>query len=857
MALDIYELLRKFFDKKRRVNLNELKTIFDKFKRILSGNNTILELISQLEDKLSGEYIFDINYLKQTVTQISEEIYGVILNLNYISGNNYTELITRHVEIQTQLENILDAYSKNITDVYVLNYDEINPYLTSSVGGKSANLGEIKNYLKMLTPDGFVLTTYSYQCFMEHNQLWPQINKIYKILIEDPKGSAKQYDEAIETLFNNAELPDDIRKSISKNLNALFARHKKKFNLAVRSSAYGEDDERLSFAGQFESVLNCSPAEIYSAYIKVITSRFKYNIMVYSKEKSLEETTLPMAVGIQKQISASTAGVIYTIDPSDDCIDCLLISASYGLGVSVVSGTANADYFKVSRLDPGQIKERRIGNKNTQIICNETGSIKNVPVEEDLKSKACLSDQQINELTESALFLDRYFKRPLDIEWCFDKEGKLYILQCRPLKLPQKSKIFMKNLKEILAQKEIIMYKKGQVAQRGIAAGKVCHINEDDDPASFPAGGIAVTKYTSPRLSRIIRRAKAIITDVGSSTGHMATVAREFGVPLIVNSEDATKILQNGAEITVDAEENIIYSGIIKELLVYETEAEDVFRELKEYKMLRQLLRKISPLLLIDPKDANFIAKNCQTYHDILRFSHEKSMQELINLNMSSRRFKEIKTKTLKLLIPLDLSVIDLGNGLIDDPSSDKIDSINQIRSVPMRAILEGLVSPGVWSTDPVQFGFGDLMSSITRYSYSERAGKYTGQNLAIISEKYTNLNLRLGYHFNVIDTYVSENINDNYIYFRFVGGVTETKRRHLRAILLKEILEKMNFIVTVTGDLVIARLKKWEADQILIILKNIGKLIGFSRQLDTQMENQESVEKYSNEFFKEEQRIL
>ncbi|MCW8809315.1 MAG: hypothetical protein OQK64_00005, partial [Ignavibacteriaceae bacterium] len=272
--------------------------------------------------------------------------------------------------------------------------------------------------------------------------------------------------------------------------------------------------------------------------------------------------------------------------------------------------------------------------------------------------------------------------------------------------------------------------------------------------------------------------------------------------------------------------------------------------ELKEYKMLRQLLRKISPLILIDPNNADFTADNCQTFHDILRFSHEKAVQELINLNMSSRRFKEIKTKNLKLSIPLNLSVIDLGNGLSDDSSTDEIDSINQIRSIPMHAILEGLTSPGVWSTEPVQFGFGDLMSSMTRYSYSEKPGKYTGQNLAVVSEKYTNLNLRLGYHFNVIDTYISENINDNYIYFRFVGGVTETERRHLRAILLKDILEKMNFVVTVTGDLVIARLKKWDADQTLIILKNIGKLIGFSRQLDTQMQNQESIEKYLNEFF-------
>jgi pyruvate,water dikinase len=847
----IFKKFIELFHKSNYVDLNELKIIFEKFKQILAGNNLVLELISQMEDKLSGEYIFDINYLKQIVNRISEEIESLINNLNYISGNKYKDLIIQYSEIQTQLENFLNEYTSNLENVYTISYDQINFYLCETIGGKNSNLAEIKNYLKISTPDGFVVTTDAYNHFMEYNGLWSKIDKIYQDTIGRNELDANLYDNAINSLFSSAKMPDDLRKSISDNLKKLSHRYKNKINLAVRSSACGEDEEGLSFAGQFESFLNCPPDEIYSAYVKVIASRFKYNVINYSTEQALEKTKLPMAVGIQNLIEANKAGVIYTVDPSEDHSDCMLISACFGLGVGIVTGIANADYYKVSRLSIEQIKERRIGKKSTKIICDKLNGTKSVPVEEELQIKSCLSDYHIIELAETALFLDRYFKRPLDIEWCLDKSGKLYILQCRPLKIPLKSKIKINDLKDILAQKKVIMYKKGEVAQRGIVAGKVRHVEENDDPALFPAGGIAVTKYTTPRLSRIIRNANAIITDVGSSTGHMATIAREFGVPLIVNSGNATEILKNGDEITVDAEENIIYEGIIKELLEYETEAEDVFRDLKEYKMLRQLLRNISPLMLVDPKSTRFTAKNCRTYHDILRFSHEKAMQELVNINMSSRRLRGIKTKPLKLSIPLGLSVIDLGDGLLIDPESETIESIEQIRSIPMRAILEGLTSPNVWSTEPIQFGFGDLMSSMTRYSFSERTIESSGQNLAVISEKYANLSLRLGYHFNVIDTYVSENINDNYVYFRFVGGVTESERRYLRAFLLKEILERMNFKVTVKGDLVIARLKKWDVKQMLKILKDIGKLIGFSRQLDTQMENQDSVEKYLNEFFK------
>ena len=845
-------IFSKLISKKKTVDIKELRAVFDKFKQLLAANNTVLELISQLEDKLSGEYIFDINYLNQISDRLSEEVYRVIYNLNYISKNKYTDLITRQAEIQTELENIINAPSSELDNINTLNYDEISSYFIESVGRKNANLGEIRNFLNIATPDGFAVTTAAYHMFMKHNDLWPNLNKLYKNASAASEGAAYQHDEVIDTLFRKAELPVDLSKAITKNINSLYARNKEKFNLAVRSSAFGEDNEGMSYAGQFDSYLNCAIGKVTKTYIDVIASRFKYNIMLYSGDHFLKESALPMAVGIQQMIPASTAGVIYTLDPSHALDDCMIISACYGLGVSVVSGKVKADYFKVSRHGPFHILDSKIEEKATKYICAKSGSVEAISVENHLKAKACLSEKQIFELVETALLLDRYFKRPLDIEWCFDENGKLYVLQCRPLKLSKESTTIKKNLKTILDSKNIVMRDKGQIAQRGIVAGTVIHFQETDDPASFPAGAIAVSEVASLQLSGIIRRAGAIITDVGSLNSHLAMIAREFGVPLIVNTEDASRLLSTGAEITVDAEENIIYEGIIKELLVYKAGAEDVFRELKEYKILRRLLRKISPLTLLDPKSTAFLPKNCRSYHDILRFSHEKAILELINLNTDSGRFKGIHVKTLELSIPLGLSVLDLGGGLSPEAYNDTIKSVNQICSIPMRAIIEGLTLPGTWSTQPMKFGVGDLISSMTRYSVATPSAEYTGQNLAVISEKYTNLSLRLGYHFNVIDTYVTENINDNYIYFRFVGGVTETERRCLRAILLKEILEKLKFKVTVSGDLVIARLNKMEAASTLEILVQMGRLIGFSRQLDTQMQNQDSVKKYLNKFFEQ-----
>jgi len=850
-------IFSKFFDKEKSVDLNELKSIFSEFQQILAGNNKVLELIAQLEDKLSGEYIFDINYLKKIVYRISGEIYRVIYNLNRIAGNKYQELNKLQSEIHSRLEIIINSPSQYKNDSYTLTNQEINSYNVESVGAKIANLGELKNQLNLSIPDGFGITTSAYYHFMDYNGLWVKINNIFKASVIKKKLNAKQHDQEIENLFKNAKIPEDLKKSIAKSVNLLNKRNKKKFNLAIRSSAYGEDNDSFSFAGQFESILNCSPDNVFSAYIKVLASRFKYNILVYGREQTLDESWLPMAVGVQQLIGANTSGVIYTYDPLLVDTDNMLISATFGLGMHVVSGRTNADHFRVSRLDLNKITERKTVKKSAKFVSDKSGKIVSVPITDNMQYVPCLTDGQIFELAEVALYLDRYFKRPLDIEWCYNEDNQLYILQCRPLKITPRRTLTSNILKDILANKKAIMYHKGQIAQRGITAGIVRHVQEDDDPLSFPVGGIAVTKYTTPRLSGIIRRARAIITDIGSTTSHMATVAREFGVPLIVNSENATQILHNGTEITVDAEENIIYEGIIHELLEYEAESEDVFRDLKEYQMLRQLLRKISPLTLTDPKSPHFIARNCKTYHDILRFSHEKAMQELIELNTSSNRFKGIRAIPIQLSIPLGLSIINLGGGLANDSLVSVIDSVDQVCSIPMQALLKGLTSPGVWTTQPVQFGFGDLISSMTRYSVTDRVDKSSGQNLAVISEKYMNLSLRLGYHFNVIDSYVSDNVNDNYIYFRFVGGVTENERRHLRAILLKEILERLNFKVIVKGDLVTARIKKWDAEQILNILEKIGRLIGFSRQLDTKMQNIESVNIYFNEFFKENEKQI
>jgi len=167
-----------------------------------------------------------------------------------------------------------------------------------------------------------------------------------------------------------------------------------------------------------------------------------------------------------------------------------------------------------------------------------------------------------------------------------------------------------------------------------------------------------------------------------------------------------------------------------------------------------------------------------------------------------------------------------------------------------MKAFLKGLSVPGAWDTEPMSVDFGSFMSSLTRtFSSSMATPKYVGQNLAVLSKEYVNINLRLGYHFNMIVAYISENLNDNYAYFRFLGGVTDISRRSRRAKLLAEILAKSDFRVDIRGDLVIARIKKLDLRMMEEKMKILGLLVAFTRQLDVKMSHEQEIERLKNVF--------
>lgn len=802
---------------------------FREFKEILMLNNRVLELIADTNNKLSGDYIFDRHFIQTTTQDICDMVEKMIFGLDSLGQQRYRELHTIFLRIREEIEDELLARKRKISTRFIIPYSRITRDMGSEVGGKNFNIAEVRNVLKMQVPDGFAITSSAYHAVIEYNDLLPLIKRICAEW-HDGKCSSAEASQKIRRHMRNAVLPKKLRRDFRNALEKIL--HQPTDRMALRSSALGEDGT-YSFAGQYASEINVSPKNAEQAYLNVLASLYNESAMIYRHWKGFKESETAMPVACQRMVDAQVSGIMYTHDPQAPEKETLLIDSAWGLGGLLVSGEIQGDHYVLPRNSPtGRLA--RLARKKRYLRPMPGGGTREEKVDESWQNIPSLDSGQTEVIARAGLAIEQYFKKPQDIEFAVDKSGALVVLQARPLIIRQYRSSRSVDLAGVVQDYEILLQSVGEVAQKGIALGPVCRIRKENDLDSFPDGAILVAHYASPHFARVLPKAAGIITDIGSAAGHLATVAREFRIPAIVNCRTATEILQNGMEITIDAEENIVYTGLIRELQYYNLSQEQI-DETYEYRLLRRILKKIEPLNLLDPSEKNFTPHACKTLHDITRFVHEKAVEALIDFHFYNRHTPGPGTAKLEWDLPLDLVFIDIGGGLRNG-TKRKIGA-GDITSAPMKAVLDGLAVPGAWNNDPMSVDFGSFMSSLTRTISPELATpKNLGQNLAVVSADYANISLRLGYHFTMIDTYLSDKINDNYIYFRFFGGVTEGIRRSRRARFLGRILEENDFRVERHGDFVVGRIKKLDKQGILSRLSLLGLLIGYTRQLDVKM---------------------
>jgi len=447
-----------------------------------------------------------------------------------------------------------------------------------SVGGKNANLGEMTN-AGIPVPPGFAITAYSYKKFIEETGISTKIYDIIKETVTNPSDPS-QYEIAskkIRELIESTPMPKDVEEAIKSAYEELCRKlNLKDVFVAVRSSATAEDLPDASFAGQQETFLNVKGVnELLEKTIKCWSSLFTPRAIFYRTEKGFAHEKVLISVGVQKMVNSQAAGVIFTLNPVTGDPNQIVIEGNYGLGEAVVSGAVTPDDFVVDKRTLS-ITERRISKKTVQYVRDpNTGKTVHVDVPIERQAQPCINNDEILKLAELAKHIEQHYGKAQDIEWAIDSDlpfpKSIFIVQSRPETVWSLKLAETPTKAEVGGMKPTEMLK---VVVKGIAAGKRGYgigtakvvLNPAEAAKVMQKGDILVTDMTNPDYVPFMKLAGAIVTDKGGVTCHAAIVSRELGIPCVVGTENATKLLATGKEYTVDARSGVVYEGVLPTL---------------------------------------------------------------------------------------------------------------------------------------------------------------------------------------------------------------------------------------------------------------------------------------------------
>ncbi|MBF0119746.1 MAG: pyruvate, water dikinase [Desulfobacterales bacterium] len=849
----------RIFKKKEHTeeDLEELRLSFKEryhsFKLLLSANNSALEVMGAIDQALQGNNPFGMSFIRASSTAASVSVYKLIKHLNEISNNKYTELFLRFEEIQDSIQKILSQKKTIKDEVMVVPLRSVDRDMYDLVGSKMANIGEIKNKISLKVPPGFVITSCAYNLFIEHNHLQDEIDRRLQSVEADNIEELYTVSSKIQNLIINSKIPQKLEEDIKTSWDELAKEAGKEITVAMRSSAFGEDTEDNSFAGQYRSELNVSFDHIFDAYKEIIASKYSLTAITYRLNKGFKDEDIFMSVGCMVMVDAVCGGVMYSRSPLDINDDSIFINSSWGLPKTVVDGNSDCDLFVVSRKNM-EITYRDIKNKKNKFVCYPKEGVCRVDITGENANLQSVSDIDICQLSKLAIKMEDHYLSPQDIEWAINQIGEVFILQCRPLKQMENLKI---DYPEDLSNKENLITSGGITICPGVGSGKVVLVKTGADILSFTEGSVLVTNQALPRWASLLNRAKAVITEQGSFAGHFANVAREFRVPSIFGLKGILEKLNNGDIVTVDANAKRIYRGKVEISYNNLGEKKNFMEGSPVYETLREVSRLIVPLNLLDPDSFEFKPLSCKTFHDITRFAHEKSVHEMFEFG-KTHNFSEKSSKQLFYKVPMQWWVLNLDDGFKEEVIGKYV-HLDNIVSVPMLTIWDGIIAIP-WDGPPID-GKG-LMSVMfqattnTSLSVGTRS-KYTERNYFMISKNYCSLTSRLGFHFLVVESMISDRTRENYIRFQFKGGAADYNRRVRRVQFVGEVLEKYGFKSEVIKDTIICSLDAQEKDFMLSRLKIIGYITIHTRQLDMIMNGEARINYYRDKLHSDINKIL
>jgi pyruvate, water dikinase len=776
------------------------------FREILRLDSLALDLLTDLESHISGQNPADNWRLSHLCDQLTDTVGSMADRLHAMNPPAYRQLLEKHAILSTEIKEMLVQPESNSSPPYILHLEQAAdfPELT---GGKAANLSIAGRTGVAIPAAGFVITANAFHRFIFDNQLTHELTRRLQLVHADDYDTIIRITGELQELILGGEVPVDIACQIEQGVAALIPDQL----LAVRSSALAEDGE-ISFAGQYASELNVPADEVVAAYKRVIAGKYCPRAISYRIHHGLSDAETAMAVLVVPMIQPRTSGVMYTLDPAaSTATDCLGIYAVTGLAEGLVDGSRTPEKYHVPRQDDDSFSPVKPSN-----------------------SYSLLNAAELQQLKEWGMRLETHFGHPQDVEWALNDCG-LTVLQSRRLhqkKDPPPAMVLDIDLTSLL-------YSDLHCAAAGIACGPVFSAPTGKNYRNIPVGAVVFTPTLRPALSQFLDRAVGVIAQSGSRASHFASVARERGIPVLVGSEVE---LATGQVITVDAASGRIFNGCVNAVL--QNEKNSSKNDVLPQKYV-QLATLTSHLGLINPDGEDFTPAGCRSMHDIVRYCHEKSVQEMFHL-LGRKTRGLAQARKLVTDLPLVMYILDLNNDHTPARSGRTI-TLDELSSLPMQVLWQGMSDPRIsWDSSQhhVDWQEFDQVSGGIFSLDSRLLASY-----AIVSQEYLHLNIRFGYHFSIVDAICGEESGTNYLNFRFKGGGAAHQQKIFRLQFIDQVLTFFGFETSRRGDMLDASFARAPLAKTKLALTRLGMLLAATRLMDVRLTSRHQVAEEAEKF--------
>lgn len=809
---------------------------YNTFKELLQHDRHCHERLAELEELYYRALKVDIHYVRRLHRELSDGVSAMVGCLGRMAPASHLSLRAYYKKIDFYGRIALTPLSFADTGTpFILALDF--PYANDlQTGGKGFHLSQLRRLLGLPIPAGFIVSTSACNHFIEANDLRRKINEFLGRIDIRTTESLYRASENIIGLLNAADIPADLGREIIKSVESLSTHHGCRL-FAVRSSAVGEDSA-ISFAGQYESILHVDKDRILSACKQVMAGKYSPRALFYRISNGLLDEDTPMAVLVMEMIDARTSGVVTIRATDEDEIADVVIHSVPGFGDQLMGGKLapqttlvkpHKNGFVIEHLDLPAVSPAGMASHPLSAQQSDAFSRPN--------------EQQALQLADWAYKISLFYHSAQEIEWCLGQNGHLMLLQARSGYTQQSHEV--KSPPDITSFPVLI--KGAESASGGAGCGPVFHIKNEDQLADVPQGAVLVTAVTPPSYIPVLDRITAVVADLGSAADHFSSVAREFGVPVLVKTGNGSTILAPGQTATVWSDGGMVFDGCIPPILARcparrKTEVSNPF-----YDCFAKAAPFIFPLKLVNPADSAFSPENCRSLHDIIRFVHEKALLAMFT-QAGTRLSKKKDNFLLETTLPLALYILDLGGGTNANKKNNEKLCENELVSTPLRSLLRGLSHPAVNWQRHAHFDWKNFSEIIMGEGIiSNEDASFA--SYAVVSKDYLNLNMRFGYHFAIVDCLCGAIAEENYIMLRFAGGGGNFSGIALRIHFISEILKRLDFSVTTKGDLLDARLVRYNDVIIKERLDMVGRLLGATKLMDMVLKDEHMVLDMVDEF--------